>query len=380
MNQNKTSRVVHPRPGSNTSNKTICTLQSSISIIPRGRISLGVYPYGHFEDTSPGNVNSLLSPACQNSSSALHTYTLRRAQSISSQVELHKWGVRFKTRCIKPKASGGWNGESGGISRKSRRSLLLRTLLLEHAGVRPTHMITLTLPREYWEMLNPDERVQVWRKAKRHFLQALGKQLRRRGIDWGALWFQEFQKRGAPHLHILVEIGELTDEEWERWLKWFIKVWARALGGDIPEQAVDFKAMRIRDFRYVRKYASKAEQKQAPWLAHWGRWWSCMGTWARIKDEVRVREERNVQVEQLQEIARQSKKLASIVQAYVRGKTKVVDIFWGILEQSDVELARTLLQRREEFEGCVFNLSESSRDGPGSPSRCVECSEFSSGL
>ena len=105
-----------------------------------------------------------------------------------------------------------------------------------------------------------------------------------------------------------------------------------------------------------------------------------MGTWARIKDEVRVREERNVQVEQLQEIARQSKKLASIVQAYVRGKTKVVDIFWGILEQSDVELARTLLQRREEFEGCVFNLSESSRDGPGSPSRCVECSEFSSGL
>ena len=37
---------------------------------------------------------------------------------------------------------------------------------------------------------------------------AVVQKIRRR--EWEYLWFLEFQKRGAPHLHVLLSVGEVT--------------------------------------------------------------------------------------------------------------------------------------------------------------------------
>ncbi|MGC8563163.1 MAG: hypothetical protein ACP5NO_08260, partial [Thermoplasmata archaeon] len=84
----------------------------------------------------------------------------------------------------------------------------------------------------------------------------------------------EFQKRGAPHLHILLQMDDVI---WDRSLEYFIHAWRKAVykswGYSIPSQSVDLHHMRQQDFRYARRYASKLSQKQAPFKANWGNWW-----------------------------------------------------------------------------------------------------------
>lgn len=80
-------------------------------------------------------------------------------------------------------------GRVNGISKKSARRL-------SRKGVsgRPRAMLTLTYPSDF-----PPADV-----AKRH-LRAFLKRLFRRFPRIGVLWRLEFQKRGAPHFHLLVQ-------------------------------------------------------------------------------------------------------------------------------------------------------------------------------
>lgn len=149
---------------------------------------------------------------------------------------------------------------------------------LEWEGAAPTHMLTLTLPPECWEHLTTDEeRVTRWERAKSHWLRMLSDRMRGSGAGW--LWFVEFQRRGAPHLHVLIELGRLPDPEYAAWKLWLTSSWARCLGVEAP-YATRIEALRERDFRYARAYALKSAQKLFPFAGLWRRVWGCGGAYS----------------------------------------------------------------------------------------------------
>jgi hypothetical protein len=153
-------------------------------------------------------------------------------------------------------------------------------------------MLTLTLPPAAWEKrieeLGRDEAVRLFLQARAKFLDALRKRLGRSGASGSWLWFLEFQgRRGAPHIHILLDLGGyLPDEAYEEWTEWITAEWSRALGVPAPH-ATRLESLRKADFRYVRKYASKATQKEFPFPAKWGRSWDTAGSWRLVLREAK---------------------------------------------------------------------------------------------
>jgi hypothetical protein len=145
-------------------------------------------------------------------------------------------------------------------------------------------MITLTLPPEAWERVIEAEgeevAVQKFLEARARFLDALRRRLRRGGLQGSWLWFLEFQRRGAPHIHLLLDLGvdRLPDEEYQDWVRWVESEWSRALGVPAP-YATRIERLKEADFRYARKYATKPQQKQFPFPARWGRSWDTAGEW-----------------------------------------------------------------------------------------------------
>lgn len=82
---------------------------------------------------------------------------------------------------------------------------------------------------------------------------------------------------GAPHLHIVLRVGQLSDSEWREWADWVHEAWARALG--VPART-RIEALRHADFRYVRAYATKAHQKSLPFPGPWGRAFGTAGVYS----------------------------------------------------------------------------------------------------
>jgi len=225
-----------------------------------------------------------------------------RGQDGGAWPSRHKWYTRlseygFSVRLAFRPSAPPPPAPSGPLVRRSMerstRRLWAVTYLLE-GHVRPTHMLTLTLPRSVWEELPSNEaRLERWRSALDRFLLALKVRLRRRfGSSWGWLWWLEFQPRRrsglpAPHLHILLDLGGwLSREEWEDWRDWITAAWSRALGVPAP-YAPTFEALRKKDFRYVRKYLRKAKQKEFPFPGPWGRSWGVAGRWLEALREAR---------------------------------------------------------------------------------------------
>ena len=186
-------------------------------------------------------------------------------------------GATLYWNIIPSKNEGRRSDLSNGVSIESRLRLMRYTERLETAGYYPSHMLTATL--QQW-----DNNVEKWKITKRTFLNDY---LRKYEPIIGYLWFQEFQKRGAPHLHILLQIDDVM---WDRSLEYFIHAWRKAVrkswGYNIPSQSVDLHRMKQQDFRYARRYASKLEQKQAPFKANWGNWWG-VGKQFKLPHDVR---------------------------------------------------------------------------------------------
>lgn len=184
--------------------------------------------------------------------------------------------------------------------RRSLARMARATRYLEVAGIRPTHMITLTLPPKVWEEVisseGRDEAVARYRRALARFLDALRKRLERGGYTGSWFWWVEFQKRGAPHIHLLVDLGDrLPEADFRAWADWLTRAWARAYRED-PEvfrAATRIEALRFGDLRYARAYATKVRQKDFPFEAKWGRSWGVAGPWAEalrnvVKEDYRA--------------------------------------------------------------------------------------------
>lgn len=120
-------------------------------------------------------------------------------------------------------------------------------------------------------------------KHLKAFRKFLGRYFSRRGgHDWGALWFFEFQTRGAPHIHVLPwGVGRVNVEALR---KRVALAWSKIIAHkDDSERAKGLKAgtgverARAKHFGYALKYAAKMSQKAVPdaWGSV-GRFW---GVW-----------------------------------------------------------------------------------------------------
>lgn len=179
------------------------------------------------------------------------------------------------------RGGGGRRGSITELSERSRLRMLDYTRELGADGVSPSVMGTLTLPGE-WESVAPDGRamkrlLKAWRKRWERMLAQLGV------TGHGALWFLEFQRRGAPHVHFLAW-GDGLSEHVRTLRQWAGVAWAEVCAHSDPtEYAKHVRAgtqvslLRHPDFRYAAKYAAKLEQKRVPEsFADVGRFW---GVW-----------------------------------------------------------------------------------------------------
>ena len=120
-------------------------------------------------------------------------------------------------------AKRGNRGLVSEFSEKSKGRLRSLTHDLQALGVEADLMLTLTYPGD-WKSCVP-----CGRTAKRH-LQAmksrLGRYFRKLGYEWSALWFLEFQKRGAPHFHLIIWGPTMRLLDHRRARRWALSAWA----------------------------------------------------------------------------------------------------------------------------------------------------------
>jgi hypothetical protein len=161
--------------------------------------------------------------------------------------------------------------ERGNIKMQSKKSLLRLMFLMQATQLQFTSMITLTYPK----IFPTDGRI-----VKRD-VAAIVQKIRRK--DYKYLWFLEFQKRGAPHVHILVDNKVITPRMrvdfglyWTTQIAlsdWFCKACPASMYdrevikmAKVNTHPTVWQFLRTRDGarNYVTKYASKERQKTVP--------------------------------------------------------------------------------------------------------------------
>lgn len=155
------------------------------------------------------------------------------------------------------------------LSKKSRQRL---AFIANNTDVRLRTMITLTYPKEF-----PTNGIKVKRD-----LNAFLVWQRRFFNKPSYLWFLEFQKRGAPHIHILLDYPLPQDEVGRLDLFTMVSVqWFETVGsGDEKHLLAGTRCETIRKqdgaARYCLKYAYKTKQKCVPAAyQNVGRFWGC---------------------------------------------------------------------------------------------------------
>lgn len=185
-----------------------------------------------------------------------------------SEIEIYPNGTIITKRKCKLQAPP--CGRRNAIKSFSSSSLNRVAFLVRETEVKFVSMLTLSYPEVYPQSglvcklhLN---KLLVWMRTKRHF---------------EYIWFIEFQKRGAPHFHVLCDFMPLEGERRELAAKWAKYV---ASKGNVEEFDRVFKvhfhkraweAIRKGDgaARYITKYATKQEQKNPGDFMDVGRFW-----------------------------------------------------------------------------------------------------------
>ena len=153
------------------------------------------------------------------------------------------------------------DGKVTEFSRKSRQHL---AFVAQNTKAEFDRMITLTYPAVY-----PMD----GKECKAH-LNVFLQWLRRRDIQ-NYLWFMEFQRRGAPHFHILIEGGKFIDRS-ELADRWYQIVGSDDINHYHAGTRIESGRKKGGLHRYAVKYASKLYQKNVPEsFGNVGRLWGC---------------------------------------------------------------------------------------------------------
>lgn len=185
-----------------------------------------------------------------------------------SKVDVYPGGtVIVKRECLLQAKPG---GRKQGIAKFSRSSLYRVLFLVSETEVRFKSMLTLTYPKEY---------PMSGRECKKHLNKLLV--WMRTKMTFEYLWFMEFQVRGAPHFHVLLDFQVQDDLKAELASKWAKYVAHK------QDESVYHKVFRVHNHksawqnirnpdgarRYVAKYAAKAKQKTPGDIEDVGRFW-----------------------------------------------------------------------------------------------------------
>lgn len=162
--------------------------------------------------------------------------------------------------------------ERGEIMEFSRKSRMRLAFVASNTAVEFRTMITLTYPREF-----PSDG-----KAVKLHLNTFLTWLRRDTGGCEYLWFLEFQARGAPHIHLLIDGPLPRNREDTRAYRFRVSAtWFDVVGsGDERHLAAGTRTERLRKPGgarfYAVKYAHKMRQKAVPPdYRNVGRFWGC---------------------------------------------------------------------------------------------------------
>lgn len=163
-------------------------------------------------------------------------------------------------------------GEIAEFTWNSRRNLAFTAA---NTDVSFRTMITLTYPAS-WPLDG--------RESKRH-LAAFLQFLRRVDGDVDYLWFLEFQRRGAPHYHLLVSTPVWSFDRGHVSRRWYTIVGKLSDNHLLAGTRVEKLRSPEGGSRYAVKYALKMSQKMVPHAyQNCGRFWGCSG---RVRPRLR---------------------------------------------------------------------------------------------
>lgn len=174
--------------------------------------------------------------------------------------------IRIKSEGERPEGSGGKRGEVKGFSRNSRVRLLdaLHAVYFEKAT-----FVTLTYPGVF-----PTDGQEV----KRH-LKNFRARLERKYGQFQVVWRVEFQRRGAPHYHLLLFDAPFIPRVWVS-LAWYQIVNSsdeRHLTAGTQVKGPIHREKSKAIMTYVSKYVGKIDDNEVPGGyenvgRHWGFW------------------------------------------------------------------------------------------------------------
>lgn len=168
-----------------------------------------------------------------------------------SEVSLSAQGrlLKFKTLGVAGNVSGGKRGKVTLFTNSSRFRLLQKMATVKGKGLRSV-FLTLTYGQEF-----PSPR-----DAKRHLDNFL-KRIRRHYANVSGYWRFEFQKRGAPHFHLLLfNLPFVPKDVIKRWWGKVVGVqfWDTSSKKAIPPfTRIEFLKSHTHASRYVAKYVAK---------------------------------------------------------------------------------------------------------------------------
>lgn len=171
---------------------------------------------------------------------------------------IHKGGIKV-IREQKTPLKYDWRPESNKVTKLSKSSLSRLAFLVRTTSVRFVSLLTLT----YSAVANDG---QIVKSQLNTFLTKLRYHFK--GVSY--VWFLEFQKRGAPHFHLLLTIEASDDNR-----KLIAKLWADIISnGSEDKRKIMAVHSHVKTFeqvreengakRYALKYALKPEQKTVP--------------------------------------------------------------------------------------------------------------------
>lgn len=176
--------------------------------------------------------------------------------AIEAQGNLLAVAVKYKVR----PPGGGQRGKVTVFSAGSRRRLLQKTARLE---IEKAVFITLTYP----------QRFPSGSDAKKH-LRALFERLRRRYPKSSAMWRLEYQKRGAPHFHLI--FFNLPFLPFKTLRTWWSEIISDYVDDDQPFVRIELIRSARGAMYYVSKYVAKVTDDglfNILTYPHAGRWW-----------------------------------------------------------------------------------------------------------
>lgn len=178
-------------------------------------------------------------------------------------------GGRVQADVVRPYSAV--RGCISGFSRGSRRRLMQLLQCVDQSKLLVPLPLFITLT--YGKTWPPEPK--VWKRQ----LDTFSKRLARKYPHSVAVWRLEFQKRGAPHYHLIVfNVAYLPH-------RWVAQAWYEIVGSGDPDHLKAGTEVRsVRSWRgvisYAAKYVSKPQEELSDGVAiplFVGRWWGVFG-------------------------------------------------------------------------------------------------------